>query len=158
MIQVGDSVPSQPLQQLTAEGMKTWNLAEDFAGKNIVVFAVPGAFTPTCSEQHLPGFIEHYTQFKEQGIEAIICLSVNDAFVMKAWGEAQNAGEVMMLGDGDGAFTKAMGLDKETGSFGGVRSQRYAMLINDGKVTELLVEEPKTFDVSRAEVILEKIV
>jgi peroxiredoxin len=122
--------------------------------KKVVLFAVPGAFTPTCSEAHLPGYVVFADKFKAAGVDAIICLSVNDAFVMKSWGEAQNASELMMLGDGDASFTKALGLDMDTAGFGGVRSQRYSMLIDDGVVSVLNVEEGGAFEVSKAEVML----
>ena len=154
MIEVGQRIPSSTLSQLTADGMVTHNTDELFAGKKVVLFAVPGAFTPTCSEAHLPGYVVFADKFKAAGVDAIICLSVNDAFVMKSWGEAQNASELMMLGDGDASFTKALGLDMDTAGFGGVRSQRYSMLIDDGVVSVLNVEEGGAFEVSKAEVML----
>ena len=154
MIEVGQRIPSSTLSQLTADGMVNHNTDELFAGKKVVLFAVPGAFTPTCSEAHLPGYVVFADKFKAAGVDAIICLSVNDAFVMKSWGEAQNASELMMLGDGDASFTKALGLDMDTASFGGVRSQRYSMLIDDGVVSVLNVEEGGAFEVSKAEVML----
>ena len=123
----------------------------------MVLFAVPGAFTPTCSEAHLPGFINNADAFKDKGIDHIICLSVNDAFVMSAWGDMHNANNIMMLADGDGAFTKKLGLEMETGHFGGIRSQRYAMVIDDGVVTSLHIEKPKEFSVSTAESVLANI-
>ena len=128
---------------------------EIFAGKNVVVFSLPGAFTPTCSEAHLPGFIVKADEIKAKGVSDIICLSVNDAFVMKSWGEAQNAEEITMLADGGAAFTKAIGLEMDTADFGGVRSQRYAMIVDDGVVTALNVEKPGAFEASSAEAILE---
>ncbi len=154
MIEVGQRIPSSTLSQLTADGMVNHNTDELFAGKKVVLFAVPGAFTPTCSEAHLPGYVVFADKFKAAGVDAIICLSVNDAFVMKSWGEAQNASELMMLGDGDASFTKALGLDMDTAGFGGVRSQRYSMLIDDGVVSVLNVEEGGAFEVSKAEVML----
>ena len=154
MIEVGQRIPSSTLSQLTADGMVNHNTDELFAGKKVVLFAVPGAFTPTCSEAHLPGYVVFADKFKAAGVDAIICLSVNDAFVMKSWGEAQNASELMMLGDGDASFTKALGLDMDTAGFGGVRSQRYSMLIDDGVVSALNVEEGGAFEVSKAEVML----
>mgnify|MGYP001386854277 FL=1 len=154
MIEVGQRIPSSTLSQLTADGMVNHNTDELFAGKKVVLFAVPGAFTPTCSEAHLPGYVVFADKFKAAGVDAIICLSVNDAFVMKAWGEAQNASELMMLGDGDASFTKALGLDMDTAGFGGVRSQRYSMLIDDGVVSALNVEEGGAFEVSKAEAML----
>ena len=154
MIEVGQRIPTSTLSQLTADGMVNHNTDELFAGKKVVLFAVPGAFTPTCSEAHLPGYVVFADKFKAAGVDAIICLSVNDAFVMKAWGEAQNASELMMLGDGDASFTKALGLDMDTAGFGGVRSKRYSMLIDDGVVSVLNVEEGGAFEVSKAEVML----
>ncbi len=120
----------------------------------MVLFAVLGAFTPTCSESHLPGFVVLADEFKAKGVDIIACVSVNDAFVMKAWGDAQNASELMMLADGDGSFTQALGLEMDTASFGGVHSQRYAMVIDNGVISTLNVEAPKSFEVSKAEVIL----
>ncbi|NIY83405.1 peroxiredoxin [Vibrio hepatarius] len=154
MIQQGQALPAATLSQLTADGMVNHQVTELFANKKVVLFAVPGAFTPTCSESHLPGFVVLADQIKAKGVDIIACVSVNDAFVMQAWGEAQNANEIMMLGDGDASFTKALGLEMDTAAFGGVRSQRYAMVIENGVVTQLNVEEPKTFKVSSAEAIL----
>ena len=125
-----------------------------FGGKKVVLFALPGAFTPTCSAAHLPGYVVNADQLKEKGVDTIACLSVNDAFVMQAWGEAQNAEQITMVGDGGGAFTKAVGLELDTADFGGVRSQRYAMIVDDGTVTALNIEEPKQFEVSSAEAML----
>ncbi|ALO40697.1 peroxiredoxin [Pseudoalteromonas phenolica] len=157
MIEQGQALPNVVLTELTADGMQNHQVTELFADKKVVLFAVPGAFTPTCSAAHLPGYVVLADQIKAKGVDIIACVSVNDAFVMKAWGEAHNASELMMLGDGDAAFTKAIGLDKETGSFGGVRSQRYAMIIENGVVTELAVEAAGEFEVSKAESILEKL-
>ncbi|MCG3728335.1 peroxiredoxin [Vibrio cincinnatiensis] len=154
MIKQGQPLPTATLSQITAEGMVNHNASELFAGKKAVLFAVPGAFTPTCSEAHLPGYVILADQLKAKGVDIIACVAVNDAFVMKAWGEAQNASELMMLADGDASFTKALGLEMDTASFGGIRSQRYAMIIDDGIITTLNVEEAKTFEVSKAEAIL----
>ncbi|KJY82377.1 peroxiredoxin [Vibrio galatheae] len=154
MIQIGQKIPSSTLSQLTAEGMTNHNTDELFANKRVVLFAVPGAFTPTCSEAHLPGYVVLADEIKAAGVDMIACVSVNDAFVMQAWGAAQNAEAIAMLGDGDGSFTKALGLDMDTANFGGIRSQRYAMVIENGVVTTLNVEEPKKFEVSNAESIL----
>ncbi|BCV51864.1 peroxiredoxin [Shewanella algae] len=154
MIAQGQALPDATLSQLGKEGMINHKVKELFAGKKAVLFAVPGAFTPTCSEAHLPGYVVLADELKAKGVDIIACVSVNDAFVMKAWGEAQNAGEIMMLADGDGAFTKTLGLEMDTGAFGGLRSQRYAMVIDDGVVSLLNVEAPKTFEVSKAETIL----
>ena len=157
MIEQGQTLPAVTLTQLTDEGMQTHTNAELFNGKKVVLFAVPGAFTPTCSNAHLPEFITLSDKIKAKGITAIYCVSVNDAFVMKAWGESQNAQQIDMLADGDGSFTKALGLDKDTGSFGGTRSKRYAMIVDDNVVTGLFVEKDKEFSVSRAESVLEKL-
>ncbi|MBO2605824.1 peroxiredoxin [Shewanella algae] len=154
MIAQGQALPDATLSQLGKEGMINHKVKELFAGKKAVLFAVPGAFTPTCSKAHLPGYVVLADELKAKGVDIIACVSVNDAFVMKAWGEAQNAGEIMMLADGDGTFTKALGLEMDTGAFGGLRSQRYAMVIDDGVVSLLNVEAPKTFEVSKAETIL----
>ncbi|MEQ2354087.1 peroxiredoxin [Pseudoalteromonas sp. GCY] len=155
MIEVGQKLPQAELSELTADGMVNHEVTALFAGKKVVLFAVPGAFTPTCSASHLPGFVVNADKLAQKGVDIIACVSVNDAFVMKAWGDAQNAEAIMMLGDGDASFTKALGLEMDTGSFGGVRSQRYAMIIEDGVVTTLNVEQPKQFEVSKAEVILD---
>ncbi|MBY8140128.1 peroxiredoxin [Vibrio fluvialis] len=155
MIEQGQHLPEGTLSQLTKDGMVNHNVKELFVGKKVVLFAVPGAFTPTCSEAHLPGYVVQADKLKEKGVDIIACVAVNDAFVMKAWGEAQNASELMMLADGDASFTKALGLEMDTAGFGGVRSQRYAMIIEDGVVTTLNVEAPKSFEVSKVEAILE---
>lgn len=154
MIQQGQALPEASLSQLTKDGMVNHKVSELFAGKKVVLFAVPGAFTPTCSEAHLPGYVVLADELKAKGVDLIACVSVNDAFVMKAWGEAQNASELLMLADGDASFTKALGLEMDTAGFGGVRSQRYAMVIDNGVVTTLNVEAPKSFEVSKAEAIL----
>lgn len=154
MIQQGQSLPQATLNELTADGSVTHQVTELFANKKVVLFAVPGAFTPTCSEAHLPGYVVLADQLKAKGVDMIACVAVNDAFVMHAWGEAQNASEIRMLADGDASFTKALGLEMDTGAFGGVRSQRYAMILEDGKVTTLNVEEAKAFEASKAETIL----
>jgi peroxiredoxin len=154
MIEKGQKLPSATLSQLTEKGLLNHNTDELFANKRVVLFAVPGAFTPTCSEAHLPGYVVLADEFKILGIDTIACVSVNDAFVMQAWGEAQNASEIMMLGDGDGSFTQALGLEMDTANFGGLRSKRYAMVLDNGVVTQLNIEQPKTFEVSKAEAIL----
>lgn len=157
MIEQGQELPAVTLTQLTDDGMQSLTNRELFEGKKIVLFAVPGAFTPTCSNAHLPEFITLADKIKAKGVDAIYCVSVNDAFVMKAWGDSQNAQEISMLADGDGSFTKSLGLDKDTASFGGIRSTRYAMIIENAVVTGLFVEQDKEFDVSRAESVLEKL-
>ncbi|WP_250655968.1 peroxiredoxin [Alkalimarinus coralli] len=154
MIQNGEKLPDISFQLLAKGGMQNPTTSDLFAGKRVVLFAVPGAFTPTCSEAHLPGYVVNADKLKAKGVDSIICLAVNDAFVMNAWGKAQNADEIIMLADGNGAFTKAIGLDMDTGTFGGIRSQRYSMLVDDGVVKQLNVEQPKQFEVSKAEVML----
>jgi peroxiredoxin len=157
MIKVGDKVPSATLRTMGPEGPKAVTTDELFApGKKIVVFALPGAFTPTCSAKHVPGFVAEADKFKAKGVDAIACVSVNDAFVMGAWGKDQKAGDkVMMLGDGAAEFTNAMGLSMDLTKNGmGVRSQRYAMIVKDGKVDQLFVEKPGAFEVSAAENVL----
>ena len=157
MIKVGDKVPSATLRTMGPEGPKAVTTDELFApGKKIVVFALPGAFTPTCSAKHVPGFVAEADKFKAKGVDAIACISVNDAFVMGAWGKDQKAGDkVMMLGDGAAEFTNAMGLAMDLTKNGmGVRSQRYAMIVKDGKVDQLFIEKPGAFEVSAAENVL----
>ncbi len=154
MIQQGQTLPSATVSELTADGMVNHNVTELFANKKVVLFAVPGAFTPTCSEAHLPGYVVLADQLKEKGVDLIACIATNDAFVMSAWGKSQNASEIKMLGDGDASFTKALGLEMDTAGFGGIRSQRYAMIIDNGVVTTLNVEAPQKFEVSNAETIL----
>ncbi|MEL0633175.1 peroxiredoxin [Pseudoalteromonas carrageenovora] len=154
MIEQGQKLPDVTLTQLTNDGMQTLTNKDLFDGKKVVLFAVPGAFTPTCSNAHLPEFITLADKIKAKGVDAIYCVSVNDAFVMKAWGESQNAQEISLLADGDASFTKALGLDKNTAGFGGIRSSRYAMIVDSSLVTGLYVEQGKDFSVSRAENIL----
>ena len=136
--------------------MKDVTTDELFGGKKVVVFAVPGAFTPTCSEQHLPGYIAQASDIRAKGVDDILCVSVNDAFVMGAWGKDRGAGDaVTMIADGNGDFSKALGLDFDGSGIGfGIRSQRYAAIVEDGVVTKLAVEEPMKFEVSSAEAIL----
>ena len=155
-IQVGDTLPSINLTTMTDEGPKPVSMAEISSGKKVVLFAVPGAFTPTCSVQHLPGFLEKNSDLKEKVVDVIAWVSVNDPFVMKAWGEDRNVGDdVMMLSDGNGEFTAAIGLEMDGSGFGlGTRSQRYAMIIDDGVVSALNVEPGPGLDVSSAETIL----
>ena len=158
-IQVGDTLPSINLMTMTAEGPKPISMNEISSGKKVVLFAVPGAFTPTCSAQHLPGFIEHNKELRDKGIDVVACVSVNDPFVMKAWGEDKKVGEeVLMLSDGNGEFTAAIGLEMDGSGFGlGTRSQRYAMIIDDGVVSALNVEPGPGIDVSSAKKILEQL-
>ena len=155
-VQVGDKVPSTTLQHMTDSGPADISSDEVFAGKKVVLFALPGAFTPTCSAKHLPGFVQQAAAIKAKGVDTIACLSVNDAFVMGAWGKDQGVGDtVLMLADGSADFTKAMGLELDLDSRGfGLRSQRYAMIVDDGVVTALNVEDGGAFQVSSAETIL----
>jgi peroxiredoxin (alkyl hydroperoxide reductase subunit C) len=155
-IKAGDSIPSMKLMTPTADGPKEISTDEIFKGKKVVMFAVPGAFTPTCSAKHLPGFVQDADAIHAKGVDTIVCLAVNDVFVMGAWAKDQGAGDkVLMLADGSGAFTKALGLELDLVARGlGVRSQRFALVAEDGKVTHLAVEAPGGFDVSRAEAIL----
>ncbi len=159
-IKAGEQLPlNLSLKEMTDGGPKDVPLSDLFKGHTVVVFAVPGAFTPTCSARHLPGFVEKSDEIRGKGVDEIVCVSVNDAFVMGAWGEAQKAkGKVRLLADGNGDFTKAVGLAMDASGFGmGSRSQRYAMIVKDGKVTELLVEPKGGLDVSSAETVLSKL-
>ena len=155
-IKVGDKVPSVKIKEKTADGMKDVDTGEFFKGKKVVLFALPGAFTPTCSAKHLPGFVEKAADIKSKGVDTVACLSVNDAFVMEAWGKANNAdGKIRMLADGNGDFTRAVGLEMDGSGYGlGKRSQRYAMIVDDGVVKMLNVEKPGSFEVSSAEAVL----
>ena len=155
-INEGDKLPEATLHMMNEGRPTVVTTAELFGGKKVVVFAVPGAFTPTCSQAHLPGFVVNADAIKAKGVDAIVCLSVNDAFVMDAWGQDKNADELLMVADGNGDFTKALGLEMDGSSFGlGTRSQRYAMVVDDGVVTKLNVEAPGKFEVSNAESVLE---
>ena len=158
-IQVGDKIPSASLRKLTPEGPKEVSTDEIFKGKKVALFAVPGAFTPTCSNKHLPGFVEKAGDIKGKGVDTIACVAVNDAFVMGAWGKAQNCdGKVEMLADGNGDFTRALGLELDASKNGlGQRSKRYSMIVEDGVVKQLNVEAPGAFEVSSAEHMLSRL-
>jgi peroxiredoxin len=158
-IKVGDTLPDVKLKELGEGGPKDVSIGELTKGKRVVFFAVPGAFTPTCSMKHLPGFVEQAEAIRRKGVDDIACLSVNDAFVMGAWGKASGAGgKVRMLADGNGEFTKAVGLALDASGFGmGQRSQRYAMIVKDGRVEELLVEPGPGLAASSAESVLGKL-
>lgn len=159
-IKAGDTLPSDiKLKEMGDSGPKDVTVGEIFKGKTVVLFAVPGAFTPTCSMKHLPGFLEQAAAIRAKGVDDVVCLSVNDAFVMGAWGTANSAkGKVRMLADGNGEFTKAVGLGLDASGFGmGTRSQRYAMIVKDGKVQELLVEAGPGLSVSSADSVLSKL-
>ena len=154
-IEPGQSVPDTTFMAMTPDGPAPISGSEFFSGKRVVLFAVPGAYTPTCSAKHLPGFKEHAADLKAKGIDTIACTSVNDVFVMNNWAKDQGADDVVMLADGNGEFAKAIDLEMDGSSFGmGTRSQRYAMVVNDGKVEQLFVEGPGEFKVSSAEHVL----
>lgn len=157
-IQAGDRIPSVKLKRLTENGMQEIDTGDLFAGKKVVLFSVPGAFTPTCSMRHLPGFVEHAGDFKAKGYE-IVCLAVNDPFVMDAWGKNSGVdGKVTMLPDGNAAFTKALGLEMDGSGFGlGTRGQRFAIVAEDGVARQVLVEAPGAFEVSSAENVLQNV-
>ena len=157
-ISVGDRLPNTKLVKATADGPDQVESESFFAGRKVALFAVPGAFTPTCSAKHLPGFVEKEAELKAKGIDEVACVSVNDAFVMGAWGKSAGAGDITMLADGNGDFAKAIGLTMDGSGFGmGTRSQRYSMLVNDGVVEQLNVEAPGEFKVSSAEHLLSEI-
>ena len=162
-IEVGDRLPPGTLMEYydtakdgCAIGPNPVSIEDLTRGKKVVLFGLPGAFTPTCSAKHVPSYLEHYDELKSKGVDTIACLSVNDAFVMGAWGKDQKAdGKVMMLGDGNGDFTQAMGLTMDGSKFGlGTRSQRYAMIVDNGVIKDLFVEKPGAFEVSSAENVL----
>ena len=157
MIKVGDRIPEGTLVAATADGPHPMETAALFAGKTIVLFAVPGAFTPTCSARHMPGFLDNAEALRAKGVDQIACVAVNDPFVMWAWAKDQAVGDrVLMLSDGAATFTKSLGLELDLSARGlGLRSSRYAMVVEDGVVTMLNVEPPGGFDVSRAEAVLE---
>ena len=159
-IKVGDTLPLDlKLKEMVDGAPKDVTVGEVFKGKKVVLFAVPGAFTPTCSMKHLPGFVEQAPTIRTKGVDEIVCLSVNDAFVMGAWGEASKCkGKVRMVADGNGELTKALGLGLDASGFGmGQRSQRYAMIVRDGRVEQLLVEPGPGLNVSSAESVLQKL-
>jgi peroxiredoxin len=154
-IQEGDKIPAATLHVMEDGKPAAKTTDELFSGKKVVLFAVPGAFTPTCSQAHLPGYVVHADDILAKGVDSIICMSVNDAFVMGAWGEGANAEKLIMAGDGNGELTAALGLELDGTGFGlGKRSQRFAMIVDDGTVTTLAVEAPGAFEVSKAEAML----
>jgi len=157
-ISVGDRLPNTTLVKATSDGPDQVESETFFAGRRVALFAVPGAFTPTCSAKHLPGFVEKEAALKAKGIDEVACTSVNDAFVMDAWGKSAGAGDITLLADGNGDFAKAVGLTMDGSGFGmGTRSQRYSMIVNDGVVEQLNVEAPGEFKVSSAEHLLSEI-
>jgi peroxiredoxin len=154
-ISVGDRIPNVVMNEMGKDGPVELSSEELFGGKKVVLFALPGAFTPTCSKAHLPGFVANADKIKAKGVDDIVCLSVNDAWVMNAWGKDQNADEIHMVADGSANFTQAVGLELDRTAGGmGIRSQRYAMIVDDGVVTALNVEEPGKLEKSSAEAIL----
>jgi len=154
-IKTGDKIPACTLKTMGEKGPVDISTGDIFSGKKVLMFAVPGAFTPGCSMTHLPGYVVNADKIKAKGVDTIVCLSVNDAFVMGAWGKAQNADEILMLADGNGELTAALGLELDGSGFGlGTRSQRYAMIVEDGKVTHLNVEAGPGVDVSSAETMM----
>lgn len=157
MAKVGDKIPNAEITVIDKDGQNNVAANNYFAGKKVVLLALPGAFTPTCSEAHLPGFVVHYDDIAAKGVDAVACLSVNDAFVMKAWQEQQNAENIAMIADGGAALTKALDLVLDTAGFGGIRSQRYSMIVEDGEIKTLNVEEGGGFEVSGADTILEQL-
>ena len=157
-IQVGDKLPDVQLLRATPDGPQPVASGDYFAGKRVALFAVPGAFTPTCSARHLPSFVEKAGELKAKGIDEIACISVNDPFVMSAWNERDGSSDVIMLADGNGDFTEALGLAFDGSKFGmGKRSQRYSMVVNDGTVEQINVEAPGDYRVSGAEAMIEQL-
>jgi peroxiredoxin len=158
-ISVGDRIPQTNFVKATAEGPQPVDSESFFAGRRVALFSVPGAFTPTCSARHLPGFVEKADQLKAKGIDEIACTAVNDAFVMSAWSQSGEAdGKVTMLADGNGEFARAVGLEMDGSKFGmGRRGQRFSMVVNDGVVEQLNVEEPGAFNVSSADYMLDRL-
>lgn len=158
-VKVGDKLPEASFMTIGAEGPAPMTTAELCVGKTVAIFAVPGAFTPTCSAKHLPSYKENFEALKAKGVDAIACTSVNDVFVMGAWAEAEGVGEdITMLADGNGDFAKAVGLELDASGFGmGARSQRYSMLVKDGVISELNVEEGGEYRVSSGEYLLDQL-
>jgi peroxiredoxin len=158
-IQVGDRIPEATLKVPTADGIEDRTTAQLFSGKKVVLFSVPGAFTPTCSAKHLPGFVQKADEIRAKGVDSIVCLAVNDAFVMGAWAKDQKVGDrIVMAADGNGDFARKLGLDFDGSRFGmGHRSQRFALIAKDGVVEHLAVEQPGKFEVSSAEAVLAKL-
>jgi peroxiredoxin len=157
-ISVGDRIPDVPLTIATSDGPQQTTSGEFFRGKRVALFAVPGAFTPTCSARHMPSYVEKASDLKGKGVDEIACISVNDPFVMSAWGERDGSRDITMLADGNGAFADAVGLAMDGSKFGmGKRSQRYSMIVNDGVIEQLNVEQPGEYRASSAEHMLEQL-
>ncbi|WP_237133036.1 peroxiredoxin [Pseudohongiella sp. O18] len=154
----GDKIPAATLKVMGKDGPESMSTDAVFAGKKVVLFAVPGAFTPGCTVTHLPGYVVNADKIKAKGVDTIACVAVNDAFVMDAWGKSQNADEILMLADGNAEFSKALGLTMDASGFGmGTRSRRYAMIVNDGVIEHLAVEDGAGVNVSAAEKIMEQL-
>jgi len=155
-IKVGDKMPAGTFKHMTADGPKNITTDELFAGKKVVLFSVPGAFTPTCDAKHLPGFVERAADLKAKRVDTVACMAVNDVFVMNAWGKHSNVGDkVLMLADGNGTYAKALGLEMDGSGFGmGLRGQRFAVIVQDGVAKNVFVEAPREFKVSAAEHVL----
>ena len=155
-IKVGDRMPAGVLTQMTKDGPQKLTTEQLFAGKKVVLFSVPGAFTPTCDAKHLPGFVQHAAAFKAKGVDTIACMAVNDVFVMNAWGKASNVGDgILMLADGNADYAKALGLELNASGFGmGIRGQRFAIVVDNGVASKVFVEGPGEFKVSSAEHVL----
>ena len=157
-IKVGDRLPDVPLAIATSEGPKPTSSGEYFAGKRVALFAVPGAFTPTCSARHLPSYVDKASELRSQGVDEIACISVNDPFVMGAWGKQDGSEDITMLADGNGIFSDAVGLSFDGSQYGmGKRSQRYSMIVNDGVVEQLNIEQPGEYRASSAEYMLDQL-
>jgi peroxiredoxin len=158
-IKTGDKMPVGAFKTPTAEGIKEIKSDEFFAGKTVVLFSVPGAFTPTCDARHLPGFVQHAADFKAKGIDTVACMAVNDVFVMKAWGKASAVDDkVLMLADGNGDYSRSLGLELDATGFGmGMRGKRFAIIVDDGVARKVLVEGPGEFKVSSAEHVLSQL-
>ena len=155
-IKQGDKMPAGTFKTMTKDGPQNLTTDQLFAGKKVVLFSVPGAFTPTCDAKHLPGFLQHAAALKAKGVDTIACMAVNDVFVMNAWGKASNVGDkVLMLADGNAAYAKALGLELDASGFGmGIRGQRFAIVVDNGVASKVLVEGPGEFKVSSAEHVL----
>ncbi|MCW5572908.1 MAG: peroxiredoxin [Steroidobacteraceae bacterium] len=155
-IKAGDKLPSGTLKTMTKDGARDITTEELFKGKTVVLFSVPGAFTPTCDAKHLPGYVQHADEILAKGVDTIACMAVNDVFVMNAWGKASGTGDkVLMLADGNGDYSKALGLEMDGRGFGmGMRGQRFALIVKDGVATHVFVEAPREFKVSAAEYVL----
>ena len=157
-IQIGDRIPDMPLVLATSEGPKPTTTSDYFGGRRVALFAVPGAYTPTCSAKHLPSYVEKAADLKGKGVDEIACTSVNDAFVMAAWNRDQGSEDITMIADGNGQLADALGLTMDGSKFGmGTRSQRYSMIVNDGVVEQLNVEAPGEYRASSAETMLEQL-